>query len=195
MVLTYRSTELTDSALRELIVSIQAESGFFIEIVNLNIRNGQYVCAGELRALDLLQKVCDELRGMRSCPRPAEHFASIIRRHAPAYVGMLPQTVQLKRGVATVPLAGVDVPFHSSFLRPRMEAFRRVLLDSLNAERLRPERLVGKYIPNVTGTPFAIDKEYFQEVLEITKSERVKEVLDHWDDWMGRAQRQRVAVA
>ncbi|KAK6086189.1 fatty acid synthase [Seiridium cupressi] len=187
--------ELSDSALRELVVSIQTQSGFFIEIVNLNIRNGQYVCAGDLRGLDLLQKVCDELKAMTSCPRPVEQFERLITKHASAYDGTVPQNVQLKRGAATVPLAGVDVPFHSSFLRPRMEAFRRVLQDSLNAERLRPERLVGKYIPNVTGTPFAIGKEYFEDVLNITKSERVKEVLENWEDWMARAQRQRVTVA
>lgn len=188
------STELSDSALRELVVAVQTQSGFFIEVVNLNIRNGQYVCAGDLRGLDLLQKVCDELKSLPDCPRPAEQFANIISKYASTYTGVVPQEVQLKRGVATVPLAGVDVPFHSSFLRPRMEAFRRVLQDSLNAERLRPERLVGKYIPNVTGTPFAISKEYFQDVLNVTKSERVKEVLQNWDDWMGRAERERVII-
>lgn len=187
--------ELSDSALKELVGCIQSQSGFFIEIVNLNIRNGQYVCAGDLRGLDLLQKVCDELKALPSCSRPSEHFTRIIERSATQYNGIVPQEVQLKRGAATVPLAGVDVPFHSSFLRPRMEAFRRVLQDSLNAERLRPERLVGKYIPNVTGTPFAIDKEYFQDVLNVTKSERVKEVLDNWDAWMSRAEQQRVTVA
>ncbi|KAH6651491.1 fatty acid synthase [Truncatella angustata] len=187
--------ELSDSALRELITSIQSQSGFFVEIVNLNIRNGQYVCAGDLRGLDLLQKVCDEIKALPSCPRPADHFSRIIAKNAFAYKSVVPQEVQLKRGAATVPLAGVDVPFHSSFLRPRMDAFRRVLQDSLNADRLRPERLVGKYIPNVTGTPFAIGKEYFQDVLEITKSERVKKVLDDWEDWMAKAERQRVIVA
>ncbi|KAI0141938.1 fatty acid synthase [Pestalotiopsis sp. NC0098] len=187
--------ELTDSALRELIVNIQAKTGLFIEIVNLNIRNGQYVCAGELRALDLLQKVCDDIKALPSFTAPAQQSLAAIAARAPDYDGVTPQEVSLERGAATVPLAGVDVPFHSSFLRPRMEAFRRVLLDSLDASRLRPERLVGKYVPNVTGTPFAIDRGYFESVLDITKSERVRAVLDNWDDWMARADRQRVAVA
>lgn len=186
---------MSDSVLKELVVTIQTRSGYFIEIVNLNIRNGQYVCAGDLRGLDLLQKVCDDLKAMPSCPKPSEHLARLIMKHTTAYCGVVPQEITLKRGAATVPLAGVDVPFHSSFLRPRMEAFRRVLQDSLNAERLRPERLVGKYIPNVTGTPFAIDREYFRDVLNITKSERVKSVLDNWEDWMHKAQQQQKQVA
>ncbi|KAF2998032.1 beta subunit of fatty acid synthetase [Neopestalotiopsis sp. 37M] len=187
--------ELTDSALRELIVNIQSKTGLFVEIVNLNIRNGQYVCAGELRALDLLQKVCDDIKALPSFTQPTEQSLALIARRAPSYDAVVPQDVVLERGAATVPLAGVDVPFHSSFLRPRMEAFRRVLLDSLDAARLRPERLVGKYVPNVTGTPFAIDRPYFESVLEITKSERVRAVLENWDDWMARAQRQRAVVA
>jgi fatty acid synthase subunit beta, fungi type len=188
-------TELTDSALRELIINIQSKTGLFVEIVNLNIRNGQYVCAGELRALDLLQKVCDDIKALPSFTQPTEQSLALITRRAPSYDAVVPQDVVLERGAATVPLAGVDVPFHSSFLRPRMEAFRRVLLDSLDAARLRPERLVGKYVPNVTGTPFAIDRPYFESVLQITKSERVRAVLENWDDWMARAQRQRAVVA
>jgi fatty acid synthase subunit beta len=103
----------------------------------------------------------------------------------------MPQQIEVKRGVATVPLAGVDVPFHSSFLRPRMEAFRRVLQDSLSAERLKPSLLVGRYIPNVNGTPFSLEKEYFEETLRITKSEPLREILDSWEDWMMRVGNER----
>lgn len=112
------------------------------------------------------------------------------------YVGRAPQDVTLRRGVATVPLSGVDVPFHSSFLRPRMEAFRRVLQDSLDADRVLPQRLVGKYIPNVTGTPFDISKEYIEGVWDLTASETLKNVLDDWEGWNDRMQRERgVTVA
>ncbi|KAK8015932.1 hypothetical protein PG991_008820 [Apiospora marii] len=137
--------EFTEATLCTLVAKIHAQTGYFIEVVNLNIRNGQYVCAGDLRALDLLQRICDA------------------------------------RGAATVPLTGVDVPFHSSYLRPRMDAFRRVLLDNLDVARLSPDKLVGRYVPNVTGKPFALTRDYFEESLRITGSERIRKVLEEWD--------------
>ncbi|KAK4153968.1 beta subunit of fatty acid synthetase [Chaetomidium leptoderma] len=196
----------SESALRKLVEHIQAQTGFFIEIVNLNIRNRQYVCAGDLRALDVLQRVCDDLKergGGGAGPLEDDLQQALARVTTTTdttttteaagggavggpYAGKLPQQIQLKWGVATVPLAGVDVPFHSSLLRPRMNAFRRVLQESLNLDRVRPQRLVGKYIPNITGAPFALSREYFESVYQITASEALGEVLDNWEVWGGR---------
>lgn len=39
-----------------------------------------------------------------------------------------------------------------------------------------PERLVDKWIPNVTGTPFAVDRSYVEQVRDVTKS-KVLDVL------------------
>ncbi|KAH8681839.1 fatty acid synthase [Xylariales sp. PMI_506] len=186
--------DLSDSGLRDLVALIQRQSGFFVEIVNLNIRDGQYVCAGDLRALDLLQKVCDDLKVVTLPPNwpLADCFAPLIARHAPAYAAASPYGVQLKRGTATVPLAGVDVPFHSSLLRPRMGAFRAALRAGLDADRLRPERLVGKYVPNVTGAPFAIDRAYFEQAIQATGSEALRGVVEGWQGWMDRVERERL---
>ncbi len=197
----------SESALRQLVEHIQAQTSFFIEIVNLNIRNRQYVCAGDLRALDLLQRMCDDIKkravfSQQYGAMGSEHLQQVLARvtitgtqggqgAGNLYAGKLPQQVQLKRGVATVPLVGVDVPFHSSLLRPRMNAFRRVLQESLNLDRVSPQRLVGKYIPNITGSPFAISREYFESVYQITKSETLKTVLDNWDTPGGRAELER----
>lgn len=41
--------------------TISETTGCFIEIVNFNIRNMQYVCAGELQALDVLKGVLDTI--------------------------------------------------------------------------------------------------------------------------------------
>jgi fatty acid synthase subunit beta len=201
-----------EATLRQLVVHIQAQTGFFIEIVNLNIRNRQYVCAGDLRALDVLQRMCDDMKSHPSLNQQCGtaddgYFQQVLAKVTTTgtegaqhrqghcigalYAGRLPQQVQLKRGVATVPLVGVDVPFHSSLLRPRMDAFRRVLQESLNLDRVSPQRLVGKYIPNITGSPFSISKEYFESVYEITKSETLKDVLDNWDGWQERVERER----
>ncbi len=201
----------SESGLRQLVDHIQTHTGFFIEIVNLNIRNRQYVCAGDLRALDVLQRMCDDMKkragplqqgGTVDVSHLQQTLARVTAPGTPGhlaggdlYAGKLPQQIQLKRGVATVPLVGVDVPFHSSLLRPRMNAFRRVLQESLNLDRVSPQRLVGKYIPNITGAPFAISREYFESVYEITKSEALKDVLENWEAWGEKAEREREACA
>lgn len=186
---------LTDEALRQLVSAIAATTTHFLEIVNFNIRAQQYVCAGDLRALDCLQRVVDDLKALSpTTPLTPATFAPLIARHAAATTTTrpAPTSIELKRGAATVPLPGVDVPFHSSWLRGRMEPFRRVLLENLERGRVEPGRLVGKYVPNVTGRPFAISKGYFEEVFAVTGSERVGEVLRGWEgDWMVRVGRER----
>ncbi|KAK8109025.1 hypothetical protein PG984_014826 [Apiospora sp. TS-2023a] len=186
--------DFTESTLCTLVAQIRARAGFFVEVVNLNIRNGQYVCAGDLRALDLLQRVCDAVKkqtttaasspATTSIPQEAiaDLTSTLIAQFAPSYASLASASqVRLQRGAATVPLSGVDVPFHSSYLRPRMDAFRRVLLDNLDVARLSPEKLVGRYVPNVTGKPFELSRAYFEESLRITGSERIQKVLEEWD--------------
>ncbi|KAL1842324.1 hypothetical protein VTJ49DRAFT_5492 [Mycothermus thermophilus] len=185
----------SETTLGQLVSQIQSQTGFFIEIVNLNIRNRQYVCAGDLRAVDLLQRICDDIKkGTGPSPQDSSAFEAHLQQAASFYAGKLPQQVMLKRGTATVPLVGVDVPFHSSLLRPRMGAFRRVLQESLNLDRVNPQRLVGKYIPNITGEPFEISKEYVEKVYQITNSEALKAVLDDWESWEVRIKRERDGV-
>lgn len=43
----------------------------------------------------------------------------------------------LQRGVATIPLPGVDVPFHSQFLLGGVPSFRKVLQRSIHEDRMR----------------------------------------------------------
>jgi len=72
-----------------------------------------------------------------------------------------------------------------------MEAFRSLLEDCLDGNTLTPEKLIGRYIPNVTGTPFKIDRAFFEEVLNITKSERIRDVLQDWESWSSKIDRER----
>lgn len=76
---------------------------------------------------------------------------------------------------------GIDVPFHSKFLLPSLPAFREVLLQNIKQEDIDPTKLIGKYVPNVTARPFEISKESFEHVYQVTKSERLKDVLDNWE--------------
>ena len=94
-----------------------------------------------------------------------------------------PQPINPERGFATIPLKGIDVPFHSTFLRSGVKPFRSFLLKKINRTTIDPGKLVGKYIPNVTAKPFAISKEYFDEVYKLTNSPRIGNILANWEKY------------
>jgi hypothetical protein len=89
------------------------------------------------------------------------------------------------RGKATIPLPGIDVPFHSSVLRGGVAEFRAYLGKRVGI--VKPKTLVGKYIPNLVAKPFALTKEYTELVLEATRggSTRLAKIVRNWekDNW------------
>jgi fatty acid synthase subunit beta len=176
----------TDTTLKKIVEIISTKAGYFIEIVNYNVRNSQYVCAGDLRALDCLQRVLDDMKAadkIRQAPYTEETLTVAILEKARSYEGVATPTIELRRGRATVPLAGLHVPFHSSKLRPMMEPFRKLLAEILDQGKVTPGQLIGKYVPNLTGKTFAIDRQYFEEVFKRTGSERLRDVLERWEDY------------
>lgn len=94
-----------------------------------------------------------------------------------------PNPIQLQRGFAVIPLKGIDVPFHSTFLRSGVKPFRSFLLKKIHKTSVDPSKLIGKYIPNVTARPFEISKEYFEEVYKLTNSPRIAKVLEDWEKY------------
>lgn len=82
----------------------------------------------------------------------------------------------LQRGRATIPLK-VNVPFHSSLLRPGVQSFRQFLSRNLVESSIQPERLVDKYIPNLTARPFELSKTYVESVLALTESPVLESLL------------------
>ena len=178
-----------EQSLRRVVQTIQDETSWLIEIVNLNIENQQYTCTGDvtlplpmsslhlilkppqLRALDTLISVTDELQKSPSSP-----LLSLIRTRA-ATTASKPLPITLARGVAAIPLHGIDVPFHSTFLRSGVRPFRSLLLQFIKRENVDPKQLIGKYIPNLTGKPFEISRAYFEEVGKLTGSEEINRIL------------------
>ncbi|MEK0226286.1 fatty acid synthase subunit beta domain-containing protein [Bifidobacterium mongoliense] len=80
---------------------------------------------------------------------------------------------------------GIDVPFHSTLLRKGVPEFRDKL-DALLPQHIDYERLVGRYLPNLVATPFAMTKEFAAEILKVVPSARIKAALDDpkvWDDY------------
>ncbi|KAK4134741.1 beta subunit of fatty acid synthase [Trichocladium antarcticum] len=181
-----------EEALRFVVSAIAETTGWLLEIVNFNIANMQYVCAGDLRALDTLTGVTNYLKAMKidieqmrkeySPEQVKENLVEIIKSCAKD-TEKKDKPLQLERGFATIPLRGIDVPFHSTFLRSGVKPFRSFLLKKINKTTIDPAKLIGKYIPNVTAKPFALTKEYFEDVYRLTNSPKIGNVLANWEKY------------
>ncbi|KAJ1342853.1 holo-[acyl-carrier-protein] synthase [Batrachochytrium salamandrivorans] len=187
------SNTIGETGLKFIISSIARCSKGLIEIVNFNVENFQYVIAGELVYLDTLRLVLNQLKALnmnfveltkvKTIPEIEQLLDDIV-------IGKIEESRSAKqagggiitpqRGVATVPLVGIDVPFHSSFLSNGITAFRNILLANLDMRFINVERLHKKYIPNLTARPFSIEQSYFEFVYSFTKSSHLKAVLDSW---------------
>lgn len=127
-----------------------------------------YLKTQKIDIQDLMQKMSlEDVKG---------HLVEIIRECA-KQTEAKPKPLDLQRGFATIPLKGIDVPFHSTFLRSGVKPFRSFLLKKIIKTTIDPGKLVGKYIPNVTAKPFEITKEYFEEVYRLTNSPRIGNAL------------------
>ncbi|OTA64035.1 fatty acid synthase beta subunit [Hypoxylon sp. EC38] len=181
--------QFSEQALKHIVKMISDISGSFLEIVNYNVRNMQYVCAGDLRGLDVLGGVLDSIKARNLDVRHLE-----VEENHSLLVSMIEDAdklsraktapIELSRGTATVPLRGIDVPFHSSYLRAGVQSFRSFLLKNLEEKSIDPEHLVGKYIPNLTARPFQLTRDYFEYVHEMTQSPRIGRVLEGWNEYV-----------
>ncbi|KAL6235076.1 hypothetical protein BDW75DRAFT_240471 [Aspergillus navahoensis] len=170
----------TQTTLNCLVRQIAARSQELLEIVNFNIEGEQYVCSGTAANLYVLGKVIDHIAeapdGARLAESPNElqPVMDSLLNEAKA----LPRPIQLQRGKATVPLEGIDVPFHSSHLRSTVDRFRQCLLrPGFLVDNIDVQQLIGKYIPNVMAKPFSLEREYIQEAYEVTGSPILGEIL------------------
>ncbi len=156
---------LTEIAVKDLVKRIASTMGLLLEIVNYNVRNWQYVVAGHLRAIEGLTLVLNAIAGgMAPDQLNLEHFK-------------VPEgIINPSRGVATIPLAGIDVPFHSSYLLDGVVPFRAFLSKSIDG-LVRASKLVNKYIPNLTAIPFRLDREYIELVYKTSNSPILAELL------------------
>ena len=186
------SKTFTEQALQYVVENISEQTGWLLEIVNYNVANMQYVAAGDLRALDCLANVLNYLKAQNvdipalmqsmSLDDVKTHLVKIIQG-CQAQTEAKPRPIELERGFATIPLRGIDVPFHSTFLRSGVKPFRSFLLKKINKTTIDPSKLIGKYIPNVTARPFEITKEYFEDVYRLTSSPRIAHILANWDKY------------
>ncbi|KAI0950742.1 hypothetical protein AcW1_007973 [Taiwanofungus camphoratus] len=201
------SKTFNDAALREVVDDIAHRTGCLLEIVNFNVEGQQYVCAGELIALQTLTNVLNYLKMEKvDIQKLTEKFtveqvkkmlseivdSSFTRaKEQQASEGY----IKLERGFATIPLPGIDVPFHSRYLWAGVMPFRAYLSKKINPAYLNPDTLIGKYVPNLVAKPFEVSKEYAQIIYDQTLSARLDKVLRKWDqeNWGSPEQRQKLA--
>jgi fatty acid synthase subunit beta len=186
------SKTFNEQALQYVVENIAEETTWLLEIVNLNVVNMQYVCAGDLRALDCLTNVLNYLKAQKidieelmrtmSLEDVKSHLREIIKECAKQTLTK-PRPIELQRGFATIPLRGIDVPFHSTFLRSGVKPFRNFLLKKIHKTSIDPSKLVGKYIPNVTAKPFELTREYFEDVYRLTNSPKIGNILANWESY------------
>ncbi|KAF8071859.1 fatty acid synthase [Lyophyllum atratum] len=201
------SKTFSDAALREVVDSIAVNTGSLLEIVNYNVEGQQYVCAGELVALQTMTNVLNYLKVQKidiakltetyTVEKVKEMLGDIVKScHEKAVEQQKAEGyIKLERGFATIPLPGIDVPFHSRYLWAGVMPFRAYLSKKINPTHLNPDMLVGKYIPNLVAKPFEVSREYAQIIYDQTSSPRLDKVLKKWEqeNWASAEQRQKLA--
>ncbi|KAJ6023715.1 Acyl transferase/acyl hydrolase/lysophospholipase [Penicillium herquei] len=170
-------------ALQLVVKTIARQTGLLLEIVNFNVLSLQYVCAGHINAIHCLTTVLDYIHANAPLPNSPEQFATLVKAQV-SQVAHAKAPKELARGCATIPLPGIDVPFHSSSLLPGVAGFRRCLLDFIDSHALDTKCLVGRYIPNLTARPFELSKEYFEHVHQVTGSVALEGILREWDTYV-----------
>jgi fatty acid synthase subunit alpha len=199
------SKTFNDTALRYVVDSIARRGGDVLEIVNFNVENWQYVAAGALQNLDALANVLNYIKTANIDLQKLMETMSLedVKQHLNEIIdGAFEKTkvkqakgrVVLERGHATVPLPGIDVPFHSSFLLSGVTPFRTFLAKKFNPSDIDVAQLAAKYIPNLTAQPFSTEKSYLEDVYRSTSSPRLAKVLKNWSDdkYVTPAQQQRL---
>ncbi|OMJ21424.1 Fatty acid synthase subunit alpha [Smittium culicis] len=182
-----------EQALSYVVDAISHHTKGLIEIVNYNVENWQYVVAGELKLLSTLALVTDHLASQKldlsemiktiSLEKVLEQLTEIISTVLEKVESKIKSVgkVVLERSHATIPLMGIDVPFHSSFLLPGVGPFRNFLLKKLRVADVDVSRLCNRYIPNVTAKPFEVTQAYFENMSELTGSQRISRALRDWN--------------
>ncbi|KAI9223673.1 hypothetical protein BC828DRAFT_410490 [Blastocladiella britannica] len=153
--------------LEQIVGHVRTVTGSLLEIVNYNVAGWQYVVAGDLQGLIGLTLVLNSVaKGVFDQAKLEE-----LLRNADL------ATMKLERGHATIPLAGIDVPFHSSFLLTGVTPFREYLQRKVKETHIHAQRLEGRYIPNLTAKPFRVTREYIAAVAKQTNSPVLNKVL------------------
>jgi len=193
----------TADHLAKAVTALDKYMGALLQIVNYNVRGNQYVVAGELVALDALGELLKLLAGKENTTlEDGEELEALMDQAtsiAKANWDACKQAKMpyvLRRGLATIPLPGIDVPFHSRQLLGGVQAFRELLEPRLHTQNLGRiyGRLVGKYIPNVVAESFSLGRKFVETVQKETESPLLAKLLKSGYDEMDTAEKVRTLL-
>lgn len=175
------SSKFRSAQLDLLIDEIIKQRDELLQVVNYNVDNYQYVVAGDRGNLFILGNVLNVLAKdlQKMNDMPSLIAASI--KQLNKYIEENDPFIPLSRGQATIPLPGIDVPFHSRFLKDGVPPFRYILKDRMNPRKLNIDLLIGRYIPNVTAKPFSLEKSYVEDVFKATGSQILGDMLNNFE--------------
>ncbi|CAK4034468.1 aflB fas-1 fatty acid synthase beta subunit [Lecanosticta acicola] len=165
---------LNESTLQTIVTLIASEMKELLEVVNFNAKSQQYVCAGHFRTLFVLGQMLDRFSALPTVDKAQLKQVIVVEAAA---AKTITSSDALQRGKASIPLRGIDVPFHSTLLRPGVPQYRKYLSERISVEDVRPSELVDRWIPNVTGTTFSINKDYIEEVTRMTGSQQLRGLI------------------
>ncbi|KAJ1729955.1 fatty acid synthase alpha subunit Lsd1, partial [Coemansia biformis] len=146
-----------EDQLHLVVDAINAASPGLLEIVNYNVRGHQYVAAGTLTNLAVLRLVLDAIAAT-GVPT-AEAVSTVLTG---------PIGTEAVRSKATIPLHGIDAPFHSQLFAGHVPDLREALRTKLHDGTVSPDMLGRRYIPNLTAVPFEVTRAYFETVYMLT---------------------------
>ncbi|KAH6654701.1 putative fatty acid synthase subunit beta [Truncatella angustata] len=167
------SIGLTEVQLLSIVELISKQSSLLLEVVNFNVADKQYVCAGHNRALWVLSQVLDDCSKFK-------RTGLCLTQQLQDCVGnsmAKPRDSTLQRSLAFIPLLGIDIPFHSSLLKKNIELSREFLEESIPKNTIIPSRLVGQWIPNILGQSFSIEYDFVAAAYQATGSKKLQEIL------------------
>jgi len=180
----------TETHLLALVLALEQATGQLLQVVNFNVYNAQYVVAGGLLPLEALRVALDSIKKAGRKPEGDELARVVLEAAAAAEQkakGAKDGYLPLTRGLASIPLNGLDVPFHSKALLGGVSVFRVVLQNTFRTPReggsfkMSASEVVDKYVPNVLGLPFQLSKSYLQLVHSATGSAIVEKLISEYE--------------
>lgn len=129
----------------------------------------------QIRSLWVMGQVCDNLSLATS--NTSDTMDECIRQNI-ANSQKVTSHENLARGIATIPLSGVDIPFHSQMLRGHIDDYRQYLRRHLRVADIKADELVGRWVPNVVGKPFTLEISYIRLVQQVTQSRALQGLLE-----------------
>ncbi|KAJ1741439.1 fatty acid synthase alpha subunit Lsd1 [Coemansia sp. RSA 1086] len=182
-----------EQALDTVITQIrEAQNGELLEIVNYNVRQFQYVVAGTRAQLAILGHILDIVHA-RQINVNSRMGRDAVQKLVDDAVSQGGCGTTVRRTRATIPIPGIDVPFHSSHLLAGASQFRSCINMMVRETSTDCASYIGRYIPNLTAATFDVSREYFELVYNQTKSLVIAQELENWPEPLTAREKTRLA--